>query len=107
MSFPTTLLQAYDHLFSVNAPPAPKGQKGGGSGSFYMQSKVVRAKQRIEAEWEELAKKAGAGAQEGAAEAGASGSAAAEGGNGASKAATGSAEGQAQAGGDKASPKDS
>jgi import inner membrane translocase subunit TIM16 len=45
--------QSYEHLFAVNAPPAPKGQKGGGSGSFYMQSKVVRARQRIEAEWEE------------------------------------------------------
>ncbi|PWN22957.1 hypothetical protein BCV69DRAFT_103031 [Microstroma glucosiphilum] len=47
------LTKSYDHLFAVNAPPAPKGQKGGGSGSFYMQSKVVRARQRIEAEWEE------------------------------------------------------
>ena len=40
----------YEHLFATNAPPAPKGQKGGGSGSFYIQSKVVRARERIEAE---------------------------------------------------------
>ncbi|PWY98275.1 hypothetical protein BCV70DRAFT_202055 [Testicularia cyperi] len=40
----------YDHLFATNAPPAPKGQKGGGAGSFYIQSKVVRARERIEAE---------------------------------------------------------
>lgn len=48
--------QTYDHLFAVNAPPAPKGKTGGGSGSFYMQSKVVRARQRIEAEWEDQLK---------------------------------------------------
>lgn len=59
--------QTYDHLFAVNAPPAPKGQKGGGSGSFYMQSKVVRAKQRIEAEWEQLAKNVGEAGQGGGA----------------------------------------
>ncbi|CAO1638263.1 unnamed protein product [Parajaminaea phylloscopi] len=53
------LIKVYDHLFAVNTPPAPKGQKGGGSGSFYMQSKVVRARQRIEAEWERLAKNVG------------------------------------------------
>lgn len=45
------LTKNYDHLFATNAPPAPKGQKGGGAGSFYIQSKIVRARERIEAEW--------------------------------------------------------
>ncbi|SPO32540.1 related to PAM16 - Presequence translocase-Associated Motor [Ustilago trichophora] len=45
------MVKNYDHLFATNAPPAPKGQKGGGAGSFYIQSKVVRARERIEAEW--------------------------------------------------------
>lgn len=45
------MVKNYDHLFQTNAPPAPKGQKGGGAGSFYVQSKVVRARERIEAEW--------------------------------------------------------
>lgn len=49
--FQARLQKSYDHLYAVNAPPAPKGKEGGGSGSFYMQSKVVRARQRIEAEW--------------------------------------------------------
>ena len=48
--------QNYDHLFATNAPPAPKGKTGGGSGSFYVQSKIVRARERIEAEWKEAAK---------------------------------------------------
>ncbi len=46
-----SMVKSYDHLFATNAPPAPKGQKGGGAGSFYIQSKVVRARERIEAEW--------------------------------------------------------
>ncbi|CAO1620555.1 unnamed protein product [Sympodiomycopsis kandeliae] len=50
--FKERLMKSYDHLYKVNAPPAPKGKEGGGSGSFYMQSKVVRARQRIEAEWQ-------------------------------------------------------
>lgn len=45
-----SLAKNYDHLFATNAPPAPKGAKGGGAGSFYIQSKVVRARERIEAE---------------------------------------------------------
>lgn len=49
-------LQNYEHLFATNAPPAPKGKTGGGSGSFYVQSKIVRARERIEAEWKEVAK---------------------------------------------------
>ncbi|SNX86049.1 related to PAM16 - Presequence translocase-Associated Motor [Melanopsichium pennsylvanicum] len=44
------MVKNYDHLFATNAPPAPKGAKGGGAGSFYIQSKVVRARERIEAE---------------------------------------------------------
>lgn len=48
--------QSYEHLFKANAPPAPKGAAGGGAGSFYMQSKVVRARERIEAEWKALLK---------------------------------------------------
>lgn len=60
------MVKNYDHLFATNAPPAPKGQKGGGAGSFYIQSKVVRARERIEAEWGLLdaGKKAEAGATE-------------------------------------------
>lgn len=63
------MVKNYDHLFATNAPPAPKGQKGGGAGSFYIQSKVVRARERIEAEWGLLdaGKKAEAGASEGSA----------------------------------------
>ncbi|CDW94157.1 hypothetical protein [Sporisorium scitamineum] len=63
------MVKNYDHLFATNAPPAPKGQKGGGAGSFYIQSKVVRARERIEAEWGLLdaGKKAEAGATEGSA----------------------------------------
>lgn len=49
--------QSYEHLFKTNAPPAPKGQPGGGAGSFYLQSKIVRARERIEAEWEGAKKK--------------------------------------------------
>ncbi|KAN0060737.1 mitochondrial import inner membrane translocase subunit TIM16 [Thecaphora frezii] len=45
------MVKNYDHLFKTNAPPAPKGKEGGGSGSFYIQSKIVRARERIEAEW--------------------------------------------------------
>lgn len=45
-----SLAKNYDHLFATNAPPAPKGAKGGGAGSFYIQSKIVRARERIEAE---------------------------------------------------------
>ncbi|GAC93767.1 import inner membrane translocase subunit [Pseudozyma hubeiensis SY62] len=61
------MVKNYDHLFATNAPPAPKGQKGGGAGSFYIQSKVVRARERIEAEWGLLdaGKKAEAEASEG------------------------------------------
>lgn len=51
-----TIEQNYEHLFATNAPPAPKGKSGGGSGSFYVQSKIVRARERIEAEWKEVAK---------------------------------------------------
>ena len=63
------MVKNYDHLFATNAPPAPKGQKGGGAGSFYIQSKVVRARERIEAEWGLLdaGKKVEAGAAEGSA----------------------------------------
>lgn len=46
------LAKHYERLFTINAPPAPKGKTGGGQGSFYIQSKVVRARERIEAEWE-------------------------------------------------------
>ena len=45
------MVQHYERLFQINAPPAPKGKTGGGQGSFYIQSKVVRARERIEAEW--------------------------------------------------------
>lgn len=45
------MVKNYDHLFKTNAPPAPKGKEGGGAGSFYIQSKIVRARERIEAEW--------------------------------------------------------
>lgn len=48
----------YERLFAINAPPAPKGKTGGGQGSFYVQSKVVRARERIEEEWKLLAKDA-------------------------------------------------
>lgn len=48
------LAEHYERLFQINAPPAPKGKTGGGSGSFYVQSKVVRARERIEAEWKLL-----------------------------------------------------
>lgn len=61
------MVKNYDHLFATNAPPAPKGQKGGGAGSFYIQSKVVRARERIEAEWGLL--NAGKAAEAGAADA--------------------------------------
>lgn len=49
-----SLPQNYDHLFATNAPPAPKNSPPGtpgGAGSFYLQSKIVRARERIEAEW--------------------------------------------------------
>lgn len=59
--------QNYDHLFKTNAPPAPKGKEGGGSGSFYIQSKIVRARERIEAEWALNDAKPEAEAAEGAA----------------------------------------
>ena len=52
------LAERYERLFTINAPPAPKGKTGGGAGSFYVQSKVVRARERIEAEWEEVKKMA-------------------------------------------------
>ena len=48
------LAARYEKLFEINAPPAPKGKTGGGSGSFYVQSKIVRARERIEAEWDLL-----------------------------------------------------
>ncbi|KDN50386.1 hypothetical protein K437DRAFT_65935 [Tilletiaria anomala UBC 951] len=51
------MIKSYEHLFKTNAPPAPKGQTGGGAGSFYIQSKVVRARERIEAEWEGIRRK--------------------------------------------------
>ena len=57
------VLKTYEHLFKLNAPPAPKGKTGGGQGSFYIQSKIVRAKERIEAEWVEQEQK---GSKEGA-----------------------------------------
>ncbi|KAL9933533.1 hypothetical protein V8E36_007709 [Tilletia maclaganii] len=51
------LQKRYEHLFKTNAPPAPKGADPatGGQGSFYIQSKVVRARERIEAEWDAYA----------------------------------------------------
>ena len=45
------LVERYERLFVINAPPAPKGKQGGGQGSFYIQSKIVRVRERIEAEW--------------------------------------------------------
>lgn len=48
------LVEHYERLFEINAPPAPKGKEGGGRGSFYVQSKVVRARERIEEEWKLL-----------------------------------------------------
>ena len=30
----------YERLFTINAPPAPKGKTGGGSGSFYVLSLI-------------------------------------------------------------------
>lgn len=48
------LEENYERLFTINAPPAPKGKTGGGQGSFYMQSKIVRARERIEEEWKLL-----------------------------------------------------
>lgn len=50
--------QTYERLFKINAPPAPKGRQGGGQGSFYIQSKIVRARERLEAEWDALRKQA-------------------------------------------------
>ncbi|WFD32923.1 mitochondrial import inner membrane translocase subunit TIM16 [Malassezia sp. CBS 17886] len=48
----------YERLFALNAPPAPRGKTGGGSGSFYVQSKIVRARERIEEEWKLLVEEA-------------------------------------------------
>ncbi|EJU04274.1 hypothetical protein DACRYDRAFT_20854 [Dacryopinax primogenitus] len=50
-----SVLQKYEHLFKVNAPPAPPEAgkphpKVPPPYSHYLQSKVVRAKERIEAE---------------------------------------------------------
>ncbi|KXS12501.1 protein transporter [Gonapodya prolifera JEL478] len=42
---PKEVLKRYEHLFKVNAPP-----REGGQGSFYLQSKVFRAKERIDME---------------------------------------------------------
>ncbi|KAJ3335474.1 hypothetical protein HDU93_005384, partial [Gonapodya sp. JEL0774] len=42
---PEAVLQRYEHLFKVNAPP-----REGGQGSFYLQSKIYRAKERIDME---------------------------------------------------------
>ncbi|KAK0536665.1 mitochondrial import inner membrane translocase subunit TIM16 [Tilletia horrida] len=77
------LLKRYEHLFKTNAPPAPKGADPaaaakGGQGSFYVQSKIVRARERIEAEWEAYAPKPKEGegqqAAQGSSEASGSGS---------------------------------
>lgn len=54
----TELGENYERLFKINAPPAPEGKEGGGSGSFYIQSKIVRARERIEEEWKLLEKAA-------------------------------------------------
>ncbi|CAD6908214.1 unnamed protein product [Tilletia laevis] len=65
-----SLSKVYEHLFKTNAPPAPKAaaaaaaaakdaKAGGGQGSFYIQSKIVRARERIEAEWAAYAPKHG------------------------------------------------
>ncbi|WFD34344.1 mitochondrial import inner membrane translocase subunit TIM16 [Malassezia cuniculi] len=58
------MIKHYERLFEINAPPAPKGKTGGGQGSFYIQSKVVRARERIEAEWELYKPKDAAAADE-------------------------------------------
>lgn len=44
--------QNYEHLFSVNSPPAepPARPSKGPTHSHYLLSKVVRARERIEAE---------------------------------------------------------
>lgn len=59
MLFSSSHWQSYESLFTINAPPAPKGKEGGGSGSIYMQAKVFRAKERIEAEWKDASKESG------------------------------------------------
>ena len=50
-----TGLQRYEHLFKVNSPPPPPEKPVSGKPrpqywSHYLQSKVVRAKERLEAE---------------------------------------------------------
>ena len=60
-----TCVQSYEHLFKANSPPPPpenpapaKGRKVQPVHSHYLQSKVVRAKERLEAELKaELAEK--------------------------------------------------
>ncbi|KAH9942445.1 uncharacterized protein BXZ73DRAFT_88018 [Epithele typhae] len=49
------VLQSYEHLFKANSPPAPKekpasARQAAPAHSHYLQSKVVRAKERLDAE---------------------------------------------------------
>ncbi|KAI0744189.1 Pam16-domain-containing protein [Daedaleopsis nitida] len=49
------IVQNYEHLFKMNSPPAPPAKPASGKQappvhSHYLQSKVVRAKERLEAE---------------------------------------------------------
>lgn len=47
------MIQRFDHLFKANSPPVldpPLPKNAGPMHSHYLQSKVVRAKERIEAE---------------------------------------------------------
>lgn len=49
---PHVLAQNFDHLFSANAPL----REGKPHSSHYLQSKIVRAKERLEAEFPDITK---------------------------------------------------
>lgn len=80
-SFPSShsrdlpLQQNFDHLFAANNPLTPEGKP---HSSHYLQSKIVRAKERIEAEVASLRGGGGAAAAEGGGAATAEGGAAAK-----------------------------
>lgn len=65
---PPCLQQNFDHLFQANTPLTPEGKP---HSSHYLQSKIVRAKERIEAELAAAAKAGKAPAAGAAAEGGA------------------------------------
>ncbi|ORY89127.1 Pam16-domain-containing protein [Leucosporidium creatinivorum] len=74
------MLKNFDHLFAANAPLTAEGKP---HSSHYLQSKIVRAKERIEAEVAQTRGGGGAAAAEGAAAEGAAAEGAAK--EGASK----------------------